>query len=170
LQFMVDLGSNILQKCFGVKPVFFVFPYNTWSWEAIQVLQQKYKGVNVSKINCSRRFSIKFNILNMWKNQRLRNYFFYDDFLMVEHSLSLDHFGSNRKLLLDKVKNAIETNRITILVNHYWQYFFDWCLEGNKEFFGCWQQITDYLFSQKNLCFLTFSQLYNLLTVKKEGF
>ena len=87
---------------------------------------------------------------------------FYNGLLIIEHSGSLLNRFNNPDSILSKVKKTIETKDIVILVNHHWEYFFDWS-QLDQSFFGAWQQVIKYLLEKEDLHFLTFSELYNRL-------
>ena len=49
-----DAGRDILQKCFGLAPSFFVAPWDNVSLEAFKFLESSYKGLSMGRINPAR--------------------------------------------------------------------------------------------------------------------
>ena len=97
---------------------------------------------------------------------------FYESLLMVERVSILNRFinragnilnrFNNPNLILNKIKKIMETTDLIILVNHYWEYFFDWS-HLDQAFFRGWQQVIEYLLQREDIHFLTHSELYDLL-------
>ena len=163
IQYRANLGRALLEECFHLKPSTFVPPCNNASSETIQFLKSHYKGLSIRRLDP--RLATKFCSSYTKKKLLSRNYMFYDKLLITEHyDYPLNRFD-NPEAILSKVRKKIETNKITILVNHHWEYFFDW-LNLDRSFFEAWQQVVDYLLQKDDLQFLTFSKLRNLLRDK----
>jgi hypothetical protein len=94
-----------------------------------------------------------------------RNYMFYDKLLIIENFAPLLSRFNNPDLILDKVKEIIEKRSVIVLVNHHWEYYFDWS-QLDHAFFAAWQGLVEYLLQKDNLQLLTFSELYNRLSNK----
>jgi hypothetical protein len=155
-----NLGSDLLEECFHSKPSFFVAPWNNISSETIHFLKSHYKGLSVGSLDP--RLAIKFCDAYIKKTLLARNYLFYGTLLIIERSgYQLSRFYSPDSIL-SKVRKKIETNKIVVLVNHHWEYFFDWS-QLDQPFFDAWQGVTEYLLQKEDLHFLTFSELYNRL-------
>lgn len=161
IQRRANLGSALLVECFHSKPSFFVPPFNNASPETINFLKSRYKGLSIGKLHPT-RLPTKFWGAYMKKTLASRNYIFYNDLLIIEHSGSLLNRFNTPDSILSKVRKKIETKDIVILVNHHWEYFFDWS-QLDQSFFGAWQQVIEYLLQKDDLHFLTFSELYNRL-------
>jgi hypothetical protein len=94
-----------------------------------------------------------------------RSYMFCDGLLVIEHpGYILTRFDSSESIF-NKVQNIVNTQDIVVLVNHHWEYFFDW--GGlNSSLLNVWRQVVDYLLQREDIRFLTFTQLYDHLIGK----
>jgi hypothetical protein len=156
-----NLGGALLEECFHSKPSFFVPPYDVASLETINFLESNYKGLSIGKLNP--RLATNFFGAHLKKTLASRNYMFHDDLLIIEHSgYLINRFNNSPDSILSAVRKEIETKEIVILVNHHWEFFFDWS-NLNQPLFRAWQQVVEYLLQKEELQFLTFSELYNRL-------
>ena len=155
-----NLGSEILQECFHVKPSFFVPPWDNVSTETIHFLKSRYKGLSLGRLNPA-RLPVKSWGSFLKKTLSSRGYMFCDELLVIEHpGYLLTRFSP--KSAFDRVRNAVENKDVIILVNHHWEYFYDW--NGlDSAFFSAWKKVTEYLLGKEDLKFLTFSELYEVL-------
>jgi hypothetical protein len=155
-----SLGSKLLQECFHVSPSFFVPPWDNVSTETINFLKSKYKGLSLGRLDPT-RLPVKSWGSFLKKILSSRVYMFCDELLLIEHpGYLLTRFSP--ELAFDRVRNTVETKDIVVLVNHHWEYFFDWS-ELDSSFFSAWKQVTEYLLSRADLSFLTFSELHKVL-------
>jgi hypothetical protein len=163
IQRRAKLGSALLEECFHSKPSCFVPPYDNPSLETLHFLKSHYKTLSNAQLNG--RLAIKFIGAYTKKKLASRNYMFYDKLLIIEHyGYPLNRFNTPDSIL-SEVRRTIETNDIIILVNHHWEYFFDWS-KLDQSLFGAWQQVIEYLLQKEDLHLLTFSELYNRLSGK----
>lgn len=160
IQRRANSGSELLQECFQVKPSFFVPPWDNVSKEALRFLKSKYKGLSLGRLNPA-RLPVKSWGSFLMKMLSSRSYMFCDELLLIEHpGYLLTRFSPT--LAFDRVHDAVETKDIVVLVNHHWEYFFDWS-ELDSSFFRAWKQVTEYLLSRAGVSFLTFSELHKVL-------
>ena len=165
LQQRASLGREILQKCFHANPSFFVAPWDNVSSEAINFFKSSYKGLSMGRINPV-RLPAKSCGSYLRKMLSSRNFLFYESLLIVEHPGYILTRFNNPESILNKVKAAIETRDVVILVNHHWEYFYDW--NGlDSSFFSAWNKVMEYLLQKENLKIITFSELYDLLKDRK---
>ena len=161
IQRRADSGRKLLRECFNRDPMTFVPPWDTVSLEAIQLLKSRYKGLSVRMIIPTR---LPFGLWRSYLNKALsmKSYIFYGDLLIVEHpGYLLNRFDAS-KSIFSRIQDVIETNEIIILVNHHWEYFFDW--KGlNIEFYNIWKKVLEHLLGRKDIQFLSFSELYDKL-------
>ena len=164
IQRRANSGSALLEECFHYKPSFFVPPWNDTSSRTIRFLSSRYKGLSVGKLN---PFKLPAESWGDYIKKTLasRNYMFYKELLIIEHSGSILNRFNTPDSILNRVRKTVETKDIVILVNHHWEYFFDWS-QLDQSFFGAWEQVMEYLLQKEDLSFLTFSELYNHLRDK----
>lgn len=156
-----NLGMALLKECFHSKPSFFVPPWDAVSSETIHCLKSQYKGLSVGRLNPV-VLPVKSWGAYIKKTLASRNYMFCDELLIIERYGSILNRFNSLDLILSKVKQIIETRKIVILVNHYWEYFFDWS-QLDKSFFEVWQKIMEYLLQKEDLHFLSLSELSDCL-------
>ncbi len=125
IQRKLDLGKDILRNCFRSEISFFVPPWDTLSWEAMSSLQSRYVGLSLFRLNPS---WIGKNYWFSYLKKRLfrRNYMFCGNMTVVEHpGYLLTRFKDPESVYYNVLK-AISKEKIVVLVNHHWEYFFDW--------------------------------------------
>jgi hypothetical protein len=134
------------------------------SKETINFLKSKYKGLSVGRLNPV-RLPDTFWVPFLKKMLSSREYIFHNEFLVVEHpGYLLTRF--NPKSAFNRVCDAVETKDFVILVNHHWEYFYDW--SGlDSAFFSAWKKLSEHLLNRADLKFLTFSELYEILRERK---
>jgi len=164
IQRRANLGSALLEECFHSKPSFFVPPFNNASLETMNFLKSHYKGLSIGKLHPT-KMPTKFWGAYIKKTLASRNYIFYNNLLIIEYAGPLLNRFNNHRSIFSKVRQKIETKDIIILVNHHWEYFFDWS-KLDQTFFGAWQQVVEYLLQKDGIQFLTFSELYTRLRNK----
>jgi hypothetical protein len=164
IQRRADLGRELLQEWFKTVPSFFVPPWDNTSSEAIQLLGLRYKGLSIGRLNPT-RLRNRLWISYLKKMISRRSYMFCDGLLVIEHpGYILTRFDSSESIF-NKVQNIVNTQDIVVLVNHHWEYFFDW--GGlNSSLLNVWRQVVDYLLQREDIRFLTFTQLYDHLIGK----
>jgi hypothetical protein len=165
IQRRANSGSELLRRCFHLKPSFFVPPWDNVSSQAIGFLKSSYKGLSIGRLNPVRLPTRSWGSY-LKKTLYSRSYMFCESLLIIEHCGYLLTRFSNPELILRKVQNAVETRDIIVLVNHHWEYFYDWN-ELDTSFFSAWNKVTEYLLQKENLKIITFTELYDLLKDRK---
>jgi len=154
-----EAGRDILQKCFRLTPSFFVAPWDNVSLEAFNFIESSYKGLSMGRINPTRLPS-KSWASYLQKMLSSTNYVFYKSLLIVEHSGYLLTRFNEPNSILNKVKKIIESQDISILVNHHWEYFYDW--NGlDSSFFNAWKEVVEFVLQKEDLKIITFTELNN---------
>ena len=151
------LGKRILQNFFP-EITFFVPPWDVISPQAIRALKSNYKGLSTGNLTPS-IFDPK--ALSAYLSMKIfrRKHKLCDRLLIVEHKGYLLTKFADPKSIYENFLKKINTQKIIFIVNHHWEYFFDW--NGlNSPLFQVWQRILKYLLEKENLEFLTYDQLY----------
>ena len=158
----VSLGKRLLEEALGQEPRFFVPPWDTLSLQATRVLRHHFSGVTLSAYShriLPRHLALKF----FFKKWLHRHYLFWGEFLLLEHPATyLGRFNDPAKMI-EQVLYDLEMHSLLILVNHHWEYFFDWNDEPCPEFFSAWQRILQELLSKEDVQIMSFSELYLVL-------
>jgi hypothetical protein len=154
-------GNNLLKKWFGKSPDFFVPPWDALSYESIEILKDLFLGVTVTRIN---PLNLPKYLYGAYMKNILtrKGFIFYDRMLIIEHSGYLISRFESPRLVFEKVKKALLTNKINILVNHYWEYFFDWS-GVNTDLYDVWLEILDFILDSDDIKLITFGELYEML-------
>jgi hypothetical protein len=164
IQRRANLGREMLSKSLRTEVAFFIPPWDSLSMEALRILKSRYKGVSMGWMDPTLFDKYSWGSYLIKKLLR-RNYRFWGNLLIVEHSGLLTRFNSPESIY-SKVQKTLDSEKIVVLVNHHWEYFFDW--NGlNQPFFRAWQRILEYLLNKEDLEFLSFTQLYELLSNRR---
>jgi hypothetical protein len=155
-------GKKMLTEMFG-SVSFFVPPWDIVSQQAIGILRQHYKGLCLANISLF-DFGKKSLFLHLHKKFLRRNYISFRNFFAVEHKgYCLSRFVSPESNV-SKVLEALKTEKIVVLVNHHWEFFFDWS-KLDSSFYKAWQTILNNIMGRSDLKIVTFEKLYDLFGV-----
>jgi hypothetical protein len=159
----IEASSAIMKKCFGRTSDFFVMPWDDVSAESISILKKSFKGISLHRLGQRHvSWSCKLQaVCRRFLNDRTRLPYFKDgDFLLLEYPgpiLSMfNDYGSMKGQVVDRLAD----HNILILVNHYWEYFWDWD-QPNRAFISAWHDIAAYLLDRPDVEIISFSKLYD---------
>jgi len=162
VEYRVRVGKELLQKAFGVAPRFFVPPWDTLSLQAVSILRHYFSGVSLTAFShriVPRYIAPKF-LIKKWLG---RDFLFWGRFLMLEHpGAYLNRYADPAKAA-KSVLHHLETHSHYVLVNHHWEYFFDWTDHPSAELFSTWQKVLTELLARGEIRVVSFSELYSLL-------
>jgi hypothetical protein len=168
-------GRQIIRQSFNRDPKFFVPPSDSISFVTLKALKRNgYKGISLWKFDAlkfalgeiRRDFRPKIivdDLKALLTLKKLRpGIFRWGDFIILEHpGYILSRFSKSQDIEKD-FKKAISEKDIIVIVNHYWEYFFDWG-ELDKSFFGAWKKMIHYVLDREDCEIVKFSQLYEQL-------
>ncbi len=169
-------GCQIIQKDFNVKPKYFVAPSDSISFVTLKALKQNYKGISLWQFDMinnilgeiKRRFSPGVILDDVKAYLQIRKIkqgvFLWDDFLILEHPGYIFSPFKSPKDIESNFLNIFNKNEIIVLVNHHWEYFFDWN-DLDKDFYQVWRKIIKFILERDYCKVVTFSQLYNELGI-----
>jgi len=150
-------GREMIAQAFGVTPSFFVPPWGSISGNGMRAVMPLFEGISMGRVN---PFRLPAKMLSPWMYSKLRRrpYFQLESLLIMEQSgFPLSRFNSPDQMLA-MVLAQLERRKIIVLVNHHWEYFFDWS-SLNKHHSDAWVHILKTLHSRPDVRFLTFSEL-----------
>lgn len=161
----VETSRTIMQECFGRTSDFFVAPWDQVSVETLTILKQYFKGISLYRLG-QRHVSWYRKIqvaARRFLDDRDRVPYFRDgDFLLMEYPGPILSMFNDYRTMKEKVVDFLLKHDILILVNHNWEYFWDWN-EPNKEFLSAWHDIATYLLERSDVEIISFSKLYDRL-------
>lgn len=177
----IQNGKDILYRAFGRAPRFFIAPRDSISYKGLVCLQEKFKGISIWRLfNWQRvignfiRSSTQGKLAECFlplqtlplhlkfRKKKKRPCQFIEDFLIVTHPGCLLNRFAEPEEIFSSVKHAIDNTDIFTLVNHHWEYFFDWD-DLDKPFFGAWEKVMAHLIDRDDVTFLKFTELYQKL-------
>jgi predicted deacetylase len=160
LDMKINNGRMILQKAFGAKINFFTPPWDYLSRTALaRIKKAGFLGVSLYRI---------YEEIRPLFPQRLFAYREEEDFAFFSKLLIVKHPGyifsrfNSRDEIIKKINLALKKAKILVIVNHHWEYFFDWSGRDEK-FLGAWSAFTNDILGRDDVEFLNFSQLYSKL-------
>jgi len=179
----IQTGKRILTRIFGKIPEFFTAPRDSISLQAIRSLKKEFKGLSLWRLfnwkrvigNAGRTlikgsfsdFFLPLQTFPLHKKIKKRKdspYLFMQDFLILLHPGCLLSRFLSREEMLRSIQNAVDTFDVVTLVNHHWEYFFDWA-DLDQDFYDAWREVVDLLVKRDDVEFVTFSGLYKKLHV-----
>ncbi|MBU1567460.1 MAG: DUF2334 domain-containing protein [Proteobacteria bacterium] len=161
----LEASRAIMQECFGRPSDFFVVPWDDVSAETITILKHYFKGISLHRlgqrhVSWSRKLQA---IGRRFMNDRIRAPYFQDgDFLLLEYPGPILSMFNDYKGMKELTVSWLKNHDILVMVNHYWEYFWDWG-EPNREFLSAWHDIAAYLLDRPDVEIISFSTLYDHL-------
>ncbi len=84
------------------------------------------------------------------------------DFIVFEHPGTILSRFTPVTEMFDLIRKAIDTHEILVLVNHYWEFFYDFSII-DPEMKKIWDKIVDYLLTRPDVEITTFKSLHRKL-------
>lgn len=161
LTYMIENGKKIIERDFGKEPDFFVPPWDSISKIGLSLVSKQYSGISLFKLGITNSPPIMLPSIMVMKI-RNKNYCRNQKFLAMEHfGCILSRFNQTNSIA-QKIQVFLEKKDVFVLVNHHWEYFFDWA-DLNDEFYNTWIQIVNNLADRNDIKIVTFSEIYNEL-------
>ncbi|MDZ7695442.1 MAG: DUF2334 domain-containing protein [Deltaproteobacteria bacterium] len=171
IRMKLEKGFRIIAQLFNGKPKFFVPPSDSASFVTIKALKENFEGISLWRFNLlksvlgeiRRRFTLnvlRHNLNGLFKMRKIaKNVSRWDDFLILEHPGYIFSRFYTPEAMAHKFFDAFENNDIIIIVNHHWEYFFDW--NGlDERFFEAWKKMIRYVLEREECRIVTFSKLH----------
>lgn len=160
----VKASRTLIKKCFGRECEFFVAPWDQVSTETIMILKRYFKGISLYRIGQRHVSSWPRKIQaagRRFLSDQVRAPFFRDgDFLLLEYPGPILSMFNDYHTMKERVIDFLTNHDILVLVNHYWEYFWDWDAP-NREFLSAWHDIATYLLERGDVEIISFSMLYD---------
>lgn len=156
----LETGRKILQSAFGRQPEFFCPPWDQISHTGIYALKQAgFLGVSLSRFG-------RYLPFYLWPAHFWNKHISHNEVMRWGRLLLIRHPGCFISMFrsfseaFEQFKTVCESYRIIVLVNHYWEYFFDGRKELNQGLIQIWRAIIDNLLNKPEVEFITLSELY----------
>ncbi len=155
----------IMKSCFGRDSDFFVVPWDDVSTETIMILRRYFKGISLHRLG-KRHVSWLHKLPvagRRFLNDRIRTPYYKDgNFLLLEYPGPILSMFNDFTTMKKQTAACLENHDIVVLVQHYWEYFWDWG-KPNQDFLSTWYDIATYLLNRPDIEIISFSTLYNKL-------
>jgi hypothetical protein len=152
----LDRGSSVLQEAGFPKPTTFVAPQDRLSKAAFRAVLQRYQilssgwyQLNRLPVSCWPQYLIK--------RQLNRAHWSIGNTKLLTHPGCLLSRLKERETMLQTVKAAINSRRITVLVNHWWEFYPDGV--PDEGLIDVLHQISAYLSSTSEIRVVSFDGL-----------
>jgi len=151
-------GRDMLKKAFGRDVNFFVSPWDYLSGTALMRLKKAgFLGISLYKVFREMRPPFFQSLFSCREKGALS---IFGKFLIVTHPGYLFSRFNAASEIRDRVDEALAKADVVVVVNHHWEYFFDW--GGRDEvFFNTWTTFRDDLLKRDDIEFLNFTTLYH---------
>ncbi len=158
----VEKSRAILEVCFGRPSDFFVVPWDDVSCESLAILKHYFRGISlhrVGKRHVSWAQKPRAVLRRFLSDERRTPYLQDGQFLLLEYPGPILSMFHDFSIMKAQVKEYLKHHDTLILVNHYWEYFWDWD-EPNRQFLAAWHDIAAYLLDRSDVEIISFSKLY----------
>lgn len=153
-------GKRLLEEAFGRRINFFVPPWDYLSAEALSEARKTgFLGISLYKM---------YREIRPPFFQRIFRYREANEFATFGRMLILKHPGyilsrfNSPAAIREKIREAFARSDILVIVNHHWEYFFDWG-KIDERFFAAWKEFCDQLLARDDVELLNFTALYRRL-------
>ena len=154
----LDEGKDILFKAFGVRPGFFVPPYDFVTQEALQEIRKRFDGISLSKTS-HKIYPVTMWGKFLWTKWHGRCILPWKGFRIVQHP-GLDFSDLDESIIGHAtVQNIIsKVHDVLVLPLHSWRFF---TREGRLrvEALNRWEEFLKSLISNSKIKFLKFSEI-----------
>jgi hypothetical protein len=119
---MISEGARIIEKAFGVRPAFFVAPWDSISRAAFAALARSFEGISTGWLS---KDSVPLTWLPKLLVKKLahRNYILAGKTLVVEHPGCILSKFTPPQEIRQRVLQYIENSEVAVLTTHHWEYF-----------------------------------------------
>lgn len=171
----LERGLAIIEKYFNCRPEFFVAPRDAVTLACLKEIQNRFKGISLWKFDkfmsiaadIKRCFSLKTiteDIQAFALIQKIETgCFFWDDFMICTHPGYIFARLENYTNIETQFHRIMKTADVFVLVNHYWEYFFDWN-KLDKDYFALWKKLSKKLLEREDCRVVSFKQLHEIMS------
>lgn len=154
-------GREVLKAAFGKLPEFFCPPWDQISREGIYAVKRAgFLGISLSRFG--RYLPYYLWPAHFWnKYVSHKEIMHWGKFLLIRHPGYFVSMFRSSSEVIEQFEKICKSCRIMVLVNHHWEYFFDWQREPNSERLQIWHAILNILLKNPEMKFVTFTTLYN---------
>ena len=152
----LERGLRLLLEAGFPRPATFVAPHDKLSRASYREVAKRFRVISSGWYELQR-------LPRAWWPNYLAKKTRHAPHWRAGHTLLLSHPGCllsaqrNFDSMLDEIKRTVESQQLTVLVTHWWEYF----PEGNprEDFIRVLHQTADYLASQKDIKVISFADL-----------
>lgn len=152
----LSAGAQRLQAAGFPTPHAFVAPYDRFSAESIRTVAARYPVISTGWFEW-RRLPPTWWPAYLLKKLRRRPHWKIHDTLLLSHPGCL--LSHHRPLagMFESIRQAVETQPLTVLVTHWWEYFRD--TRPDRDFMATLHRTADYLANRRDIRVISFSDL-----------
>jgi len=152
----LDQGTRLLVEAGFPEPKTFVAPYDRLSRVSLREVAKRFRVISTGWFE-GRRLPVSW-----WPRYVLKKLFKHSHWqangtLLLSHPGCLLSCQRSRATMLDEVKKAVASQRVTVLVTHWWEYFPS--RKPDETFIGVLHETAAWLASQPDIKVISFDDL-----------
>jgi hypothetical protein len=158
---MISEGGRVIEKAFGVRPAFFVAPWDSISRAAFAALARSFEGISTGWLS-------KDSVPLAWlpkllvKKLKHRNYIFAGGTLVLEHPGCILSQFTPVEAIRERVMAYLADHDVAVLTTHHWEYFGE---DGapNEPLLAAYHALVAELSERRDIRFATFPDIRRAL-------
>lgn len=152
----MDHGARFLREAGFEKPLAFVAPYDRLSRVAFVEAAARFDVISTGWFE-ARRVPLRWGAAYALKKLMLRRHWRAGGKYLLSHPGCLLSFRRPRATMLASVRRAVEGTTLTVIVNHWWEFF----REGtpDEELIGVLHEVADWLASRPDVRVVSFDDV-----------
>jgi hypothetical protein len=149
-------GTWRLMEAGFPKPQTFVAPYDKLSGASLKSVAKKFRILSTGWYEL-KRLPISWWPSYLFKKLRRKNHWSIGKTLLLSHPGCLLSYQRSDSTMLEAIVQHVNSNRVTVLVTHWWEYFRNG--EPDRPFIEFLHQTADYLAAHPELKVISFDDL-----------
>lgn len=154
----LGLGAKLLAEAGFGWPRTFVAPHDKLSRTSFELVAPRFKVLSTGWYEL-RRLPWSWWPNFLWKKLTHAPHWQVNGTILLSHPGCLLSYQRSHETMLDQVKNAVEKQKLTVLVTHWWEYFRN--REPDEDFIRVLHQTAEYLAENRYLKVVSFDELAN---------
>jgi hypothetical protein len=154
----LDRGARLLREAGFAQPQTFVAPYDRLSSVSLQEVSKRFRVLSTGWFEL-RRLPPAWWPQYAIKSARQAPHWRVGRTLLLSHPGCLLSYQRDYRTMLDGIIRHLDGQGLTVLVNHWWEYFRDG--QADEAFISILHETFDYLLDQRDISLIAFDDLAN---------